>query len=99
MASHNMFPPGDKLGANPITVNGRTFTCAPNSLITVQNQGDLFALEANGWQRVSRNGAGPTTARPSANLFRGQEWLDTTLGLTVIYDGVAWRSTVTGAVA
>jgi hypothetical protein len=43
--------------------------------------------------------SGPTTARPTMNLKPGIAHVDTTLNLTVFYDGANWRNPATGAVA
>jgi hypothetical protein len=40
-----------------------------------------------------------TSARPTTNLRLGAAHVDTTLKVTVFYDGANWRNPVTGAVA
>lgn len=43
-----------------------------------------------------RPGCGPTMARPT-HPDRGQRFVDTTLGLYIIWNGTTWRHIVTGA--
>ncbi len=51
---------------------------------------------------------GPTTDRPTNtqpesqapfSLAKNLRYLDTTLGVTIVYDGATWRNPVTGAAA
>ena len=67
---------------------------------------DVTALDANvlgsqGFLQVG-NGSGPTSLRP--NLIGdpqapGFQYLDTTLGLIVVWNGAGWVNPVTGATA
>ena len=75
-----------------MTVNGRAYTCAVGSSITVP-EFDALELEANGW--VGEQG-GATATRP-ANPAKGQQFLDTTLGYIIKFDGKVWRNLATGA--
>ncbi len=82
-------------GANPIVVNGRTYSCALGSTISVPAC-DAVALNANGWSPVAW-GSGPTASRPTgAFLAPGMHWYDTTVGAIIVYDGATWRN-VSGA--
>lgn len=59
---------------------------------------DAFVADANGWTMVAR-GVGATSARPTWSRDRaGWTFLDTTLGFIIVWDGLAWRNPLTGAV-
>ncbi len=83
-------------GPNPLTVNGRVYTCPVNGVVSVPDF-DATVLESNGWVRTALHGSGVTTGRPTTGLFKGYEYFDSTLGINVLWDGKTWRSTVTGA--
>ena len=88
-----MMPPGSGLHST-IKVNGRTYTCAVGSAITVPDF-DAAVMAANGW--ISLVGfVGPTTSRPSTPN-PDQLYNDTTLTYAVVYDGKTWRNPQTGA--
>lgn len=96
-----MAPGSGKAGS--ITVNGRSYTCALGSVITVPFH-DGQALMANGWIPVCANGSGTTADRPipgSTPLFQqgrpGGSFHDTTIGVVIVWDGFAWRNPLTGA--
>lgn len=81
-------------------VNGRTYSCAPGSTIDVPDF-DAAVLDVNGWTIVGAGSSalpqvGPTSARP-AKPVKNQEFHDTTLGITVNWDGKVWRNPSTGA--
>lgn len=91
---HQMLPPAK--GATT-KVNGRTYTCAAGASILVPDF-DGLALQASGWILVADGGAGTTAQRPTAGLFIGLRYHDTTLGKIIVYDGLnAWRDTNSGA--
>jgi hypothetical protein len=69
------------------TVNGRTYTCALGATIDVPDF-DAAVLTANHWVRVAE--VGTTAQRPSTPGLHMQ-YLDTTIGALVTWDGVAWR--------
>ena len=94
MTTHRLIPPGGP-GTNPITVNGRTYSCAAGSTIDVPDF-DAQVLMANGWSTAAAGGAGLTANRP-ANPTKGMQFHDTTLNSTVVYDGRTWRNPKTGA--
>ena len=72
MAVHLMLPPSSGNQYNPITVNGRTYSCAIGSVCTVPNDGDAAEMQANGWtMMLGTTGAGPSSARPT-NPKQGQ---------------------------
>ena len=93
-----LHPPSD--AKSPIVVFGRSY----NPALGVQDVPDHDApvLQANGWiNAASGNGStlsnsGATTVRP-VNPQKGQPYLDTTLGITIIFDGKVWRNSITGA--
>lgn len=94
-----MFPPGD--GRPHVTVaNGRPYRGTAGTVLDVPVF-DAQVLEANGWIRAGAHAlSGPTAGRPSAPLA-DQLYLDTTLSLPVVWDGLAkvWRNVWTGAPA
>lgn len=81
---------------NPMTVNGRVYTCPANGVLTVPDF-DASVLESNGWLRTAAHGAAATAARPTTGLFKGMTIFDSTLSVNIEWDGKVWRSTVTGA--
>jgi hypothetical protein len=82
-------------GANPITVNGRTYSCALGSVITVP-AADAAQMTCNGWTQVC-DFTGTTANRP-ANAARGSTYDDTTVGKAIFFDGVTWRDKAGAAV-
>jgi hypothetical protein len=91
-----LMPPADG-NHGSIRVNGRDYSCALGSTITVPDA-DGFVMIANGWLAASVGGSGATAQRPS-NPLKGQEFHDTTLGFVIRYDGKAWRNPNSGAAA
>jgi hypothetical protein len=61
--------------------------------------GDTAAILSSGFFAVGASG--PTTARPNGvgAVGPGYVFIDTTLSLVVIFDGLNWRNPVTGATA
>jgi hypothetical protein len=90
-----MFPPGSGKQAT-ISVNGRSYTCPLNATVDVP-QVDAVILSANGWT-MAADAVGTTAQRLASNPFQGMKWHDTTLNLTVVHEGTAWRNPATGAV-
>jgi hypothetical protein len=89
-----VMPPGD--GKHPtITVNGRTYTCALGSQISVPDHDGAVMLH-NGWIAACNGGSGTTAQRPG-NPQKGQQFHDTTLGYVIVYDNGAWRNPNSGA--
>ena len=76
-----------------ITINGRTYSCAAGSAIDVPFF-DAPIMTANGWCQICA--VGPTSARPTAPTFN-QFFHDTTLGLTIVWEGAAWRNPANGS--
>ena len=93
-ATITFMPPGTGKG-DPVTVNGRTYKATLGSVISVP-EFDAAMLDAAGWIRCAAHGSGTTSQRPTAGLFPGMTYLDTTVGGNVIWDGVVWRSHITG---
>jgi hypothetical protein len=100
--THRLMPPAD--GKNdPMTVNGRVYKCAPGASIDVPDQ-DAFVMLANGWVTAAGGGADTTVNRPRTlpngqPLPKGLQFHDTTLNITVVWDGKTWRNPNTGAAA
>jgi hypothetical protein len=85
-------PPAD--GLHPaITVNGRSYTCAAGSTLDVPDN-DALVMAANGW--INHGAVAASTARPT-NPQKGDAIFDSTLGITIKFDGKVWRSPVNGA--
>jgi hypothetical protein len=76
-------------------VCGRTYAAAAGATLDVPDF-DVSVLVANGWQILAADGVGTTPQRP-AKPKRGMEFLDTTLGVHITFDGASWRNTATGA--
>lgn len=89
-----LMPPSTGLN-NPITVNGRKYTCIVDSTIDVPDH-DGAIMRANGWVATAGGGADVTTARPT-NPSIGTTFHDTTLGKIVVWDGKKWRDYSSGA--
>jgi hypothetical protein len=89
------FMPPNATVKQTIVVNGRTYSAMPGVVVDVPVM-DAGVLSANGWCMVAGSG---TTAQRPANPSFGQQYHDTTLGITIIHEGVSWRNPATGAVA
>lgn len=91
-----LHPPAD--AKSPILIFGRSYNPA-NGVQDVPDS-DAPVLLANGWMNAAAgdvlSGSGTTSARP-ANPKKGQRFLDSTLGITILFDGKVWRNAVTGA--
>lgn len=94
MGSHQVLPPGNA-ATTTTKVNGRTYTCALGSVLTVPDF-DADVLEANGWIKGSVSGSGASTSRPAVPL-KGAEFHDLTLGYNIKWDGKVWRNPTSGA--
>jgi hypothetical protein len=92
MANVRMMPPG-KVSSTTTKIHGRTYTCAAGSTLDVIDA-DARVLAANGWA-ITASAVGATATRPANPRF-GQTFHDTTLGVTVIWEGAAWRDPATG---
>jgi hypothetical protein len=77
----------------PITIQNRFYSCSIGSFIDV-NDFDAQILRSNGW--VALGLVGTTTQRTSSTWI-GQagmnQYVDTTLGYTLFWDGTTWRDT------
>jgi|HubBroStandDraft_2_1064218.scaffolds.fasta_scaffold198539_4 hypothetical protein len=77
-------------GANPIVVNGRTYTAALGASLQVPAMDGSVMIE-NGWTAFGRF-SGTTAQRPVApNVSRGVLYYDTTVGHIIVWDGATWR--------
>ncbi len=100
--SQRMLPRNVDAGQTKV-VNGRTYTAVANTPIDVPPQ-DEAVLIAAGWFRTGGRtcvGVGATSGRPlvgGGKLFHGATYVDTTLGYSVVFDGVNWCNPATGAV-
>lgn len=82
---------------NPITVNGRVYSCAANGTLDVPDF-DAAVMLSNGWTVTAAGGSGATAVRP-VNPKLNTQFHDTTLGKIVIWDGKNWRDFSSGAIA
>ena len=94
-----LLPPVD-VAKQSITVSGHTYAATPGETLDVPN-GDAMTLCANGWILVAA--VGTTSQRPTSNsngsrpLNVGTEYVDTSLGALIVWDGASWRNPATGA--
>jgi hypothetical protein len=85
---------------SPVIVNGRAIPASASPVDdTFEATGSLCG---SGWFRVCR--VGTTAERPTTSAQEPSPagismlFLDTTLGYVIVFDGVAWRNPMTGAV-
>lgn len=103
--NHTILPPAGRAADAVTTINGRAYSCAVGSAVSNVPDGDARELAANGWILSAPGGTGTTAARPTTGPDGVQAirpntlYLDTTLGYIVVWDGVTWRNTSTGAAA
>lgn len=90
-----------------ISTNGRAYRGQPGQTLDVPDF-DAAVLAGNGWARVGP--VGTTAQRPVANgqsprltdpynITPGFQFMDTTLGKIVVWDGQNWRDPSSGSVA
>lgn len=91
-----MHAPLPGAGNNPLYINGRVYSTAVGTPIQMPEQ-DAAVAGANGWLPASARavGVGATATRPT-NPKRGDTFEDTTLALSVMYDGATWRNRSNG---
>ncbi len=85
-----------------VTINRRLYSGAGGTVIDIPFQ-DRNALGASGWIIIAQSGI--TANRPTgtgvAGGFNtrdvGTQYLDTTLGYVIYFDGLVWRNPSTGA--
>jgi hypothetical protein len=92
-----MLPPIN-VGAQRRTINGRTYAAAPGIALDIPDF-DAAMLQANGW--IDCGPSGTTAQRPTGTLGQynasgGSVYFDTTLGITIMSDGISWRDPNTG---
>jgi hypothetical protein len=93
MPNVRLMPPN---GVSTTTaVNGRSYTCAAAATIDVPDF-DASVLTANGWVLAPGGTVGATAARPVIPA-KNQTFHDTTLNVTIVFDGRVWRNPATGA--
>ena len=88
--------------ASPFKIPGtaRTYSCAAGAFIDVPDF-DAQILRGAGWVSPTRGDGqvGATAARP-VRPAQGQQFLDTTVGAILVYDGRGnWLHSVTGAIS
>jgi hypothetical protein len=98
MATRRMLPPA-VVQKQTVNANGRQFVGVPGSAYDISDF-DAGPLSANSW--IDCGLSGPTSSRPSSTvgpnaLFVGFEYVDSTIGAVVRWDGANWRSVLTGA--
>jgi hypothetical protein len=94
MTTIRVMPPSGAASTTTVA-NGRSYTAAPGAFLDVPDF-DASILTANGWVFVASGGVGATAQRP-ASPNKGTSFHDSTLGLTIIFDGKTWRNHATGA--
>lgn len=75
------------------TVEGRTYEVPEGQAYLDVPVEDARPLSHNGW--LDAGPCGPSEGRP-ADPLRGFMFTDTTIGLVLIFDGLAWRDFITG---
>ena len=95
--NRRMLPPIN-ISAQSRTVNGRLYSGAPGTFWDVPDF-DANMLAAAGWNDCGPSGT--TAQRPIGtlgiyNASAGSKFFDTTLGLTIVSDGISWRDPATG---
>ena len=93
MSPVRMLPPAT--GNATHVVCGRTYVGVVGTPRDVPDF-DAPVLQANGWQIADPHGSGATSTRP-ANPAKNTRFTDTTLGVSILFDGKVWRNPVTGA--
>jgi hypothetical protein len=83
MATVRLIPPNG--AATTSKVNGRSYTCAAGATIDVPDF-DALSLTAQGWLTTG-TAVGATSARPTANVGVGAQFLDTTIGAMIVCCG------------
>ena len=91
MTKRIMPPPG---GGKHVLFD-KTYACAEGATIDVPDN-VAGMLVASGWSYAAQGNVGATTARP-ANPSKGTQFHDSTLNITITYDGKTWRNPATGA--
>jgi hypothetical protein len=90
-------PPSTATSA--ISVFGRTYNPALGAQDVPDH--DAQVLIANGWINAASGSttanSGSTSLRP-VNPFKNQTFLDSTLGVVIIFNGKNWVNSITGAV-
>ena len=88
-----------------VAVQNRTYTGVFNGTPIIVPDFDALTLMANGWLAMARDGAGTTAQRPTLgpgnviNPKLGHEYYDSTLGITILWNGKNWIRVDTGASA
>lgn len=103
--NYRMFPsavvPGGVVGVAHV-VNGKQYLGTPGQFAVIPSA-DGKLLEGNGWWLRMRGPGltGPTSARPGPGFptadnpepaTAGSIYFDSSLGITIFFDGVSWRS-------
>ena len=84
--------PSPNVAYQHTVANGRSYAATPGATLDAPDF-DAGVLTANGWIKVAEVGA--TAARPSTPAS-GRQYFDSTLGVTVTFDGSKWRDPATG---
>jgi hypothetical protein len=88
-------------GPNPADPSRRYYSASPGSFVDVSGpagDGDAAMVASQGFLPVCSSGTTALRLQLTGVFFKaGQLFLDTTLGLVILFDGVTWRNPVTGA--
>lgn len=89
-----MMPPAN---GETRTIFGRTYVGVAGTPLDVADA-DAFVLAANGWvMSTTKNGGVGTTAQRPVTPDKGAEYIDTTVGAAIKFDGKVWRHSTTHA--
>jgi hypothetical protein len=92
--------PPVSVATQTMSANTRAYSANPGQVLDVPAAAAPVLL-ANGWSWGKPSG--PTSSRPPTrlnepyNAYPGFEYVDTSLGLVIVWDGATWRNPVTGA--
>lgn len=76
------------------TIFGVTYTAQAGSVLNVPDN-HAAVLAANKW--VDLGPVDPVANARPGRPKRGDRFIDTALGYTIVFDGLVWRNPVTGA--
>lgn len=92
MVNYVVLPPA---AGGTITIQGRVYTAAAGVPVLMPD-GDALIAGASGWTLTRQEAGGATSARP-VNPLRNHQFVDTTVGAKIVFDGLLWRNQATGA--
>jgi hypothetical protein len=77
-------------------IDQRPYIAVAGTIVQALND-DAIQIAPYGWILLPTFGT--TAQRPTSQLSPGTFYVDTTLSITVVWDGANWRNVITGAIA